>query len=95
MNRKSSISYLKKLYVLLDRLMGETILGTKYTRSLKFGINSLEKNDLIVENGTFKVNIKKNVDNITIDVEHKSGQLIDSHKYDSESILSTNIIGKT
>ena len=95
MNRESSISYLKKLYVLLNKLMGETLLGVKYTRSLKTGINSLEKNDLIVKNGTFEVNVKKNINNITVDVKHKSGELIDSHTYDSESLVSTNIIGKS
>ena len=39
----------------LDELMGDTILGTKYIKSLRKGIESLEKNRLEVDNGTFKV----------------------------------------
>ena len=95
MNREISIIHLKKLYVLLDNLMGNTILGYKYTKSLQKGINSLEKNELQVDNGTFKVIVENNIDNITIDVSHKSGEIIDTLKYDSQSLLGESIIGKS
>ena len=58
MDRKDSIINLKKLYLLLDELMGETLLGMKYTRSLKKGISSLEKNRLLVKNNMFQVKFK-------------------------------------
>ena len=74
--------------------MGNTILGTKYIKSLSKGIKSLEKNKLQVDNGTFKVEVENNIDNITIDVSHKSGELIDTLTYDSKSILGDRIIGK-
>ncbi|MBU46187.1 MAG: hypothetical protein CMD28_02050 [Flavobacteriales bacterium] len=95
MDRELSIDYLKKLYVLLDRLMGETILGIKYVKSLRKGIESLQKNKLEVDNGTFKVNVKNIEDTITIDVTHANGEIIESLEFDSKSILNNNIIGKS
>jgi len=95
MDRELSIDYLKKLYVLLDRLMGETILGIKYVKSLRKGIESLQKNKLEVDNGTFKVNVKNIEDTITIDVTHSNGEIIESLEFDSKSILNNNIIGKS
>ena len=80
--------------MLLDDLMGNTILGSKYIKSIEKGIKSLEKNKLQVDNGTFKVEVENNIDNITIDVSHKSGELIDTLTYDSKSILGDRIIGK-
>ena len=75
--------------------MGETLLGIKYVKSLRKGIDSLQKNKLVVDNGTFKVNVKNNKDNITINVLHKSGEIVDSHTYDVRSIIDDNIIGKS
>tara|TARA_B000000609_G_C24069707_1_gene291310 strand:- start:259 stop:546 length:288 start_codon:yes stop_codon:yes gene_type:complete len=95
MTRKLSITYLKKLYVFLDNLMGETILGIKYIRSLKKGIESLEKNKLVVDNGTFEVNVKNKENIITINVSHKNGEIIESLEYDAKSVINTNIIGKS
>lgn len=95
MTRKLSITYLKKLYVFLDNLMGETILGIKYIRSLKKGIESLEKNKLVVDNGTFEVNVKNKENIITINVSHKNGEVIESLEYDAKSVINTNIIGKS
>ena len=95
MTRKLSITYLKKLYVFLDNLMGETILGIKYIRSLKKGIESLEKNKLVVDNGTFEVNVKNKENIITINVSHKNGKIIESLEYDAKSVINTNIIGKS
>lgn len=95
MNRNLSIKYLKKLHVLLDNLMGETLLGIKYISSLRKGIESLQKNKLVVDNGVFKVVAKKSEDNITIDVLHKSGEIVDSYTYDTKSLIGDNIIGKS
>lgn len=95
MTRKLSITYLKKLYVFLDNLMGETILGIKYIRSLKKGIESLEKNKLVVDNGTFEVNVKNKENIITINVSHKNGEIIESLEYNAKSVINTNIIGKS
>ena len=75
--------------------MGETILGIKYIRSLKKGIESLEKNKLVVDNGTFKVNVKNKENIITINVSHKNGEVIESLEYDAKSVINTNIIGKS
>tara|TARA_R100001594_G_scaffold59590_1_gene93543 strand:- start:658 stop:945 length:288 start_codon:yes stop_codon:yes gene_type:complete len=94
-DRESSILYLKKLHILLDDLMGNTILGMKYIKSLEKSIKSLEKNQLEVENGTFKVEVENNIDNITIDISHKNGELIDTLTYDSNSTLGDKIIGKS
>lgn len=95
MDRELSINYLKKLYVLLDRLMGETILGIKYVKSLRKGIESLQKNKLEVDNGTFKVKVKNKEDIITIDVKHINGDIIESLEFDSNSVITNNIIGKS
>tara|TARA_Y100000768_G_C23925721_1_gene657417 strand:+ start:615 stop:902 length:288 start_codon:yes stop_codon:yes gene_type:complete len=95
MDRELSINYLKKLYVLLDRLMGETILGLKYVKSLRKGIESLQKNKLEVDNGTFKVKVKNKEDIITIDVKHINGDIIESLEFDSSSVITNNIIGKS
>ena len=43
MDRKDSIINLKKLYLLLDELMGETLLGMKYTDPLKKELVHLKK----------------------------------------------------
>ena len=75
--------------------MGETLLGIKYVKSLRKGIDSLQKNKLVVDNGTFKVDVKNNKDNITIDVSHKSGEIVDKLTYDSKSVIGENIIGKS
>lgn len=95
MTRESSILCLKKLYVLLNNLMGSTILGSKYTKSLKKAINSLERNKLMVENKIFKVKIENNIDNITIDVLSHNDDLIDSIRYDCDSFISEEIAGKS
>ncbi len=95
MKRIDSINYLKRLYVLLDRLMGSSLLGIKYTKSLKRGIKSLQKNKLLVDNGTFKVEVNNKKNRITIDVIHKNGELIESLSYDQESLIGNDIIGKS
>jgi len=95
MKRRDSINYLKRLYVLLDRLMGSSLLGIKYTKSLKRGINSLQKNKLSVDNGTFKVNVNKKKNRITVDISHKNGELIESHTYDQDSLIGEDIIGES
>ena len=95
MNRRDSINYLKKLYVLLDNLMGSSLLGIKYVRSLKKGIKSLEKNKLSVDNGLFKVKVNNAKGCITIDILHVNGELIDTHTYSPESVISEKIIGKS
>ena len=79
----------------LDELMGDTILGIKYTKSLRKGIESLEKNRLEVDNGTFKVNVKNKEEIITINVFHKNGEIIESLEYDAKSLIGNNILGKS
>ena len=95
MTRSDSINYLKKLYVLLDNLMGSSLLGIKYIRSLRKGISSLQKNKLLVENGSFKVKVNDDKGAITIDIRHVNGQLIDSHTYAPNSVISEKVIGKS
>jgi hypothetical protein len=95
MNRKRSISYLKKLYVFFDDLMGNTILGSKYIKSIRKGIESLEKNKLVVDNGTFKVNVRNKENTITIDVFLKDGEIVESLEFSSNSVIGDNIIGKS
>ena len=93
MNRKTSISHLKKLYVLIDNIMGDTILGTKYTRSLRKSINSLERNKICVENRFFRVLVKNKKDHIEISILTKNGDVIDTLKYDNSNIISEDNIG--
>ena len=95
MDRKDSIINLKKLYLLLDELMGETLLGMKYTRSLKKGISSLEKNRLLVKNNMFQVKVKDKNGVITINVQDLKGNTIESFKYDSKNVISDDIVGKS
>ncbi len=95
MDRKDSIINLKKLYLLLDELMGETLLGMKYTRSLKKGISSLEKNRLLVKNNMFQVKVKDKNGAITINVQDLKGNTIESFKYDSKNVISDDIVGKS
>ncbi len=95
MDRKDSIINLKKLYLLLDELMGETLLGMKYTRSLKKGISSLEKNKLLVKNNMFQVKVKDKNGAITINVQDLKGNTIESFKYDSKNVISDDIVGKS
>ena len=95
MNRKKSINYLKKLHVLLNDLMGDTILGTKYIRSISKGIKSLEKNTLLVDNELFNVKVKNSKGVIRIDVSSKTGEIIDTIKYDSRNVISNDTVGKS
>ena len=95
MDRKDSIINLKKIYLLLDELMGETLLGMKYTRSLKKGISSLEKNRLLVKNNMFQVKVKDKNGAITINVQDLKGNTIESFKYDSKNVISDDIVGKS
>ena len=95
MDRKDSIANLKKLYLLLDELMGDTLLGIKYTRSLKKGIKSLEKNALMVKNDLFQVKVKSKNGVISIDVRDLNGNTIESYKYDSKNVISDDIVGKS
>ena len=95
MDRKDSIINLKKLYLLLDELMGETLLGMKYTRSLKKGISSLEKNRLLEKNNMFQVKVKDKNGAITINVQDLKGNTIESFKYDSKNVISDDIVGKS
>ena len=95
MTKTDSINYLKKLYVLLNQLMGSSLLGIKYTRSLKKGISSLQKNKLLVDNNSFKVKVNENKGAITIDISHVNGELIDSHTYAPDSVISEKVIGKS
>ena len=95
MKRIDSINYLKKLYILLDNIMGNSMLGMKYTKSLRKGIVSLEKNKLFVENSMFKVKVNNSKGAITIDVLHANGELIDSTTYNPDSIISDKTLGKS
>ena len=95
MNREDSIINLKKLYLLLNELMGETLLGMKYTKSLKKGISSLKKNRLLVKNKMFQVKVKDKNGVISIDVQDLEGNSIESFKYDSQNVISDDIVGKS
>ena len=75
--------------------MGSTILGTKYIKSLRKAIDSLERNELMVENKIFKVKVENNTDNITIDILSKDDDLIDSIRYDCDSFINEEIVGKS
>ena len=81
--------------MLFNDLMGSTILGTKYIKSLRKAIDSLERNELMVENKIFKVKVENNTDNITIDILSKDDDLIDSIRYDCDSFINEEIVGKS
>lgn len=95
MDKKSSILHLKKLYLLLSNLMGETILGHKYKKSLRKGIKSLQKNSLCVENSRFKVLVNNRKNRISIEVLTKNGDVVDTLIYDDNNIISGDIVGKS
>ena len=98
MNRKSSINCLKKLYVLLNDVMGDTVLGTKYKRSLKKGIKSLTLDMSDGGAATFNGAVAAGsltVDNITIDVLSNEDEIIDTIRYDCDAFLNDEIIGKS
>ena len=92
---KKSIKNLKKLHVLLDDLMGETILGHKYVKSLEKGIKSLEKNKLLVQNSIFRVEVINEGGCITVEVLLHNGEIIDTMSYDCNDIISDSVIGKS
>ena len=82
MTKRDSINYLKKLYVLLDNLMGESLFGIKYVRSIRKGIKSLERKNLSVDNGMFKVKVNdtkgviNSVSNIKVSTDITNKDLI-------------------
>ena len=94
-DKSSSIYHLKKLYIFFHKLMGDTILGHKYKKSLKKGISSLEEKNVCVENSMVKVLVENNKDCISIEVLSKDGDVIDTLIYDQNNIISEDIIGKS
>ena len=63
--------------------------------SIRKGIKSLERKNLSVDNGMFKVKVNDTKGVITIDIKHKNGELIDSHTYNPDSVLDEKVIGKS
>ena len=96
MEKNSAANYLKKLRIVLKNLMGDTILGTKYVRSLNIAINVLEGNHAELITDVYAVNAINHNEGIIVDVFHnESGKLIESIEMGPSSIVDEKNLGET
>ena len=93
MNKKTSIAYLLTLQTTLDDLMGKSILGSRYTKALGAGIESLATNELELESNKYTVKILENKGNIYVQVYFTNGGLIETHEYLVSDLIDETTIG--
>jgi hypothetical protein len=94
MDKKHSIAYLLTLQKTLDDLMGESMLGSKYTRAIQSGIESLANEDLEVESNKYTVKVLEHKGNIYVQVYFTEGGLIETHEYLVEDLIDEDSLGE-
>jgi len=93
MDKKHSIAYLVSLQNTLHDLMGQTIVGSRYTKALGAGIESLANKDIELKSSKFTVKILENKGNIYVNVYFTEGGLIETHEYLIEDLIDENSLG--
>ncbi len=95
MKRNNAIHNLKKLYVLIKDVFGETINGYEYLSSLKLAITYLEQNKLKVSNDKYAIFVDNHDDYISVDICTKRGDLIETIKFENDQLLEDQVSGES
>ena len=95
MNKKHSIAYLLTLRHTLDNLMGQSIMGCRYTKALKAGIDSLATKELEVESSSYTVKVLEEDGDVYVQVYLTNGGLLETHEYLKDNIVDEGNLGKT
>ena len=94
MDKKHSIAYLLTLQKTLDNLMGKTMLGSKYTKAIQSGIESLSNSELEIESTKYTVKVLEHKSNLYVQVYFTEGGLIETHEYLVEDIIDEESLGE-
>lgn len=95
MKRNNAIHNLKKLYLLIKDVFGETINGYEYLSSLKLAITYLEQNKLKVSNDKYAIFVDNHDDYISVDICTKRGDLIETIKFENDQLLEDQVSGES
>tara|TARA_R100000152_G_C6779847_1_gene211937 strand:+ start:3784 stop:4071 length:288 start_codon:yes stop_codon:yes gene_type:complete len=95
LKRNNAIHNLKKLYVLIKDVFGETINGYEYLSSLKLAITYLEQNKLKVSNDKYAIFVDNHDDYISVDICTKRGDLIETIKFENDQLLEDQVSGES
>ena len=93
MDKKHSIAYLLTLQRTLDDLMGRSILGSKYTKALQSGIESLSNDEIELESNKFTVKVLEHKSNLYVQVYFTDGGLIETHEYLVDDLIDESNLG--
>ena len=94
MDKRESILHLITLHKTLDKLMGKSVVGSKYKNALVDAVKSLSSKEIELESSKFTVTVIDKHDDIIIDVYFTDGGLINTHKYCADCLVDENNIGE-
>ena len=84
-----AVTNLKKIKGVLNKIMGDTSLGTKYINALDLAIKSLTKDEASLVTKHFSVSVQNVNEGIAVDVFYnKTGSIIESIEIDNDDIIS-------
>tara|TARA_Y100001973_G_scaffold34208_2_gene51468 strand:+ start:2292 stop:2582 length:291 start_codon:yes stop_codon:yes gene_type:complete len=84
-----AVANLKKIKGVLNKIMGDTSLGTKYINALDLAIKSLTKDEASLVTKHFSVSVQNVNEGIAVDVFYnKTGSIIESIEIDNDDIIS-------
>jgi hypothetical protein len=86
-----AVDNLKKIKGVLNKIMGDTTLGTKYISALDIAIKSLTKDEASLITEHFAVSVQNVNEGVAIDVFYnKTGDVIESFEIDNDDIITEN-----
>lgn len=89
MNDIKAVKNLKRIKGVLNKIMGDTSLGTKYIKALDLAIQSLTKNEASLITEHFAVSVQNVNEGVAIDVFYnKTGDIIESFEIDNDDIIT-------
>ena len=90
------VTNLKNIKGVLNKIMGDTKLGMKYTESLDIAIKLLTSKEVTLLTKHFSVSAQNINEGVAIDVFYnKTGDIIESFEIDSQDIIEGDIESQT
>ena len=95
MDKKHSIVYLLTLKDTINDLMGSSLMGNRYTKALKAGIESLSSDDIEVTSNKFVIKVVNDKGNLYVKVFLKKGGWLETHEYLAQDLIDENMLGES
>lgn len=79
----------------MSDILGQSVLGYEYKKSLALAIKRLEENKLKVSNSKYAIYVKNKDDYISVDICTKQGHLIETIKFENDQMLDDQLNGES